>query len=446
MTTDAYAGLDVGSTGIKLLIIDGAAEELLTVREPTPWTSGANGTTEIFPADLSAVVGALISKAAKTLDERGVNVRALAIAGMGETGVIIDDEGSATTSGFAWFDPRGSHEIESLPAAIKVAFAGRTGLPLGAQVSVAKLLFLKAQGHELADRKWLNLPEYVAFMLGGDLAVERSLISRTGLLDQDSVQPWEEILQFLGVDSSFVPEIRTAGSDWGAMSTEVDLRAFSGAKLTVAGHDHLVAAEASGGLAANSYHVSMGTAEVLLRVTEESLGREARTRLADFLINDVQHVVPGKRVLVAGVKSGLIFRRLLQSLGVNDRAGRDILDEALMAMPYEGLLEAGSVEISGARNDDGVLRVEARADGLTPAEVFAAALRHSNDEISILIDAMNREVEPATSSFLSGGWSDMRAVVRAREQVLPDLTTSTRVEDTAYGAALVARKLITHNS
>src|SRR5690625_5035060 len=256
MTTYAYAGLDVGSTGIKLLIIDGAAEELLTVREPTPWTSGANGTTEIFPADLSAVVGALISKAAKTLDERGVNVRALAIAGMGETGVVIDDEGSATTSGFAWLDPRGAHEIESLPAAIKVAFAGRTGLPLGAQVSVAKLLFLKAQGHELADRKWLNLPEYVAFMLGGDLAVERSLISRTGLLDQDSVQPWEEILQFLGVDSSFVPEIRTAGSDWGAMSTEADLRAFSGAKLTVAGHDHLVAAGASGGLAANSYHVS----------------------------------------------------------------------------------------------------------------------------------------------------------------------------------------------
>ena len=40
------------------------------------------------------------------------------------------------------------------------------------------------------------------------------------------------------------------------------------------------------------YHVSMGTAEVLLRVLDGPIPFAARARLADYLINSVRHVVP----------------------------------------------------------------------------------------------------------------------------------------------------------
>ena len=46
----------------------------------------------------------------------------------------------------------------------------------------------------------------------------------------------------------------------------------------------------------------MGTAEVLLRVIDAPLGCAARARLAEHLINEVRHVVPGKHVLVAGTE------------------------------------------------------------------------------------------------------------------------------------------------
>ena len=46
----------------------------------------------------------------------------------------------------------------------------------------------------------------------------------------------------------------------------------------------------------------MGTAEVLLRVSTSRSRSTARERLAEHLINSVRHVVPGKSVVVAGVK------------------------------------------------------------------------------------------------------------------------------------------------
>ncbi len=152
--------------------------------------------------------------------------------------------------------------------------------------------------------------------------------------------------------------------------------------------------------------------------------------------------MPGKHVLVAGVKTGLLLRRALLASGVSDRAGRDEMDAAVLALPLEGALPAGAVEVSGARNDDGVLRVTMHADGVTPAEIFAAVLRHSNDEIAALIRAMDREVAPATHATLTGGWAGMASVVRARAAVLPDLTASTREQETAYGAALIAAQLV----
>jgi sugar (pentulose or hexulose) kinase len=436
------AGIDLGSTGIKMLVLDAHGSELVSDQVPTPWRVGPGGTTEMDAAALTAALATLFARVDDALAPlTAAPVVALGIAGMGETGMVVDATGTAVAPGFAWFDPRGLDQIAAFPATVRAEFAGRTGLPLGAQVTVAKLAFLRDSGVELSGCRWLNLPEFVAASLGGDEALEYSLTSRTGLLDQDAEAAWPEMLDVLGIDAGFLPPLRGGGESWGRVAAAFGPR-FAGAELTVAGHDHLVAAEAGDSLAADSYHVSLGTAEVLLRVLDGPLGFDARQRLADALINEVAHVVPGKHVLVAGVKTGLLLRRALGAAGISDRAGRDELDAAVMALPYEGSLPDGAIEVSGARNDDGVLRMTLHADGVSPAEIFGAVLRHSNDEIALLVEAMDREVPPATRTRLTGGWVGMPSVVRARAQLLPDVTVSTREQDTAYGAARVAARLV----
>jgi sugar (pentulose or hexulose) kinase len=433
-------GIDLGSTSLKMLIADEDGAEIGGVQVPTPWRALPGGCTEITAEDLLAAVRSLLEAAGRVTADP---IEAIAIAGMAETGLVVDPRGVAVAPGMAWFDPRGAEQAAAFPAEIRAEFAGRTGLPLGAQVSVAKMAWLRDHGVRLNGLRWWNLPEFVAAALGGRPLIERSLTSRTGLLDQDTGRPWPRMLAALGLDETFLPPLADAGSSFGVATAATLPENMTGARLTVAGHDHLVAAEAGGELPADHYHVSMGTAEVLLRVIDRPLGFDARRRLADHLINEVRHVVPGKHVLVAGVKTGLLLRRVLQTAGIRDRPGRDALDAAIMALPYEGELPAGAVEVSGARNDDGVLSLTVRADGVSPAEVFGAVLRHSNDEIALLIEAMDRELPPAATATLTGGWAGMAAVRRARARVLPPMTTSARDQETAYGAARVAARLLT---
>jgi tagatose-1,6-bisphosphate aldolase/sugar (pentulose or hexulose) kinase len=434
------AGMDLGSTGMKLLIHGDDGTELVVEEVPTPWRAGPGGTADLPPERLTAAIGQLLDTASRKLATlTDAPVAALAIAGMGETGMVVDAGGRPVTPAFAWFDPRGAAEVAALPAEVRDQFAGRTGLPLGPQASVAKLAHLRAQGLELDGLRWLNLPEFVVTMLGGRAAAELSLTSRTGLLDQDTGAPWPAMLAALGITTRFLPPLVTAGTELGRIA---DGLPFAGALLTVAGHDHLVAAEADGPIPAARYHVSMGTAEVLLRVIDAPLGYAARARLAEHLINEVRHVVPGKHVLVAGLKTGLLLRRTLQALGIRDRDGRDRLDAAVMAIPHEGTLPAGGIDVAGARNDDGVLTLTIRTDDVNPAEVFAAALRHSNDEIARLVAAMDAEVPAATSATLTGGWAAMASVRRARAAILPDVAVSARRQETAFGAARVAARLL----
>lgn len=439
--TGLHGGIDLGSTAIKMLVIDDDGAEIAGAQVPTPWRVGEGGTTDIDAADLLAAVRALIDLVDTELTPLTLEpLTSLAVAGMGETGILIDADGAAAGPGFAWFDPRGLDQIAAFPAEVREEFAGRTGLPLGAQVSVAKLAWLRDQGIDLSGLRWLDLPEFVAAALGGDIALELSLASRTGLIDQDSGAAWPAMLDALGVTADLLPPLRGGGVPWGVASDVLGPR-VAGAALTVAGHDHLVAAQANGTLDADSYHVSLGTAEVLLRVLDAPLGFAARQRLADALINEVRHVVPGQHVLVAGVKTGLLLRRALHAAGISDRAGRDALDADVMALPYEGELPAGAIEVTGARNDDGVLRLTLHTEA-SPAEIFGAVLRHSNDEVAHLIAAMDREVAPATRSTLAGGWAGMASVRRARAEVLPNPSLSTREQDVAYGAADMARRLV----
>lgn len=445
MNDTLVAGLDLGSTGIKVLVADSSGAEVLVRQMPTPWQAGPGGTTAMGADAIMRTVRELLESVAAELTESygdRARVRAIAVSGMGESGVVVSAAGDVLTPAIAWFDPRGLEQIDAMPRSLRADFAGRTGMPLGVQVSAIKLLHLRDHGLDLAKTRWLNLPEFVVYSLGGEQTAEYSLASRTGFIDQDTGAPWRELLDHIGVTDDFLPPLTDAGTPLGVAESDWLPGVFVGALLTVAGHDHLVSAVSNGECPADRYHVSMGTAEVLLRVLDRPLSFEARKRLADRLINCVRHVVPDKWVLVAGVKTGLLMRRTLQLHGITDHLGRDRLDQQIMELPLDGALQDGDIEVSGARNDDGVLRLTVRGDGAGPAETFSAVLRHGNAEIQLLIDAMDREIEPARSSLLTGGWASMRSVRRTRSAILPGVTVSERAQDTAYGASVFARKLL----
>ena len=61
------AGLDLGSTGIKILIADEDGTQLLVRQRPTPWLDGPGGTTELEAATLLATLAELLDTTALEL-------------------------------------------------------------------------------------------------------------------------------------------------------------------------------------------------------------------------------------------------------------------------------------------------------------------------------------------------------------------------------------------
>lgn len=446
MTLKAVIGLDMGSTNIKVLVATLDGEELFVLSNPSPWTTAAGGYTEMSATDTIGSVFDLLSRAGTQLEAQYGDHRIIGVgvSGMAEGGVLLDEDGVVAAPIIAWFDPRGGDEILATPQEFREEFAGRTGLPVGPIATIAKLLHLKSTGIELTGKRWLNIPEYVAHVLGGRPMTEYSLASRTGLLDQDNGEPWQAAFDLLGVMEDFLPERCSAGDAIGKADHPSLPANFHGAILTIAGHDHLVSAVAAGATSSDQLYNSMGTAEALVRILDAQLPFEARERLALAGINSLRHVIPGKHVLLAGTKAGLLMRRVFQMLGISDASGRQAIDEATMALPVEGHIASGSIEVTGARNNDGVLQVRVNGDGVSPAELFTATLLHGNDMCVELIEVMDREVASATSSLLTGGWARMQSVSRARRLVLPQVSNSAHSEDTAFGAALFAAYAADH--
>ncbi len=439
MTLQGVAGLDIGSTSIKLLVTSMDGQELLVEHVATPWAT-SHGQTEMSADDALRVIFELFCRTDSALQSRYGNygIAGIGVSGMAEAGVLLDHSDSPVTPVIAWFDPRGRQEMQASPQSFRAEFPGRTGLPVGPTATIAKLLHLKAGGLTLAPHRWLNLPEFVVHKLGGDAVSEYSLASRTGLLDQDTGQPWQRALDLLDVPTAFLPGAATAGDPVGTARHLQLPQAFRGAILTVAGHDHLVSAVAAGATSSEQVYDSMGTAEALVRILDGPLPGDARARLAATGINALRHVVPGKYVLLASTRSGLLMRRVLHLLGISDPAGRSAIDSQTMALPDNDAAGPGCIEVSGARNDDGMLRIRVNGDNISPAQLFAATLAHGNKVCAELIEVMDREVPPAVSALLTGGWAQLQSVRRARQLVLPMMSHSQRSEDTAFGAALFA--------
>jgi sugar (pentulose or hexulose) kinase len=215
-----------------------------------------------------------------------------------------------------------------------------------------------------------------------------------------------------------------------------------GAVLTIAGHDHPVAAVGCGATGADEIFDSFGTAEALVRSVEGNLDRDARHRLASAGVNSVHHVLAGRRLLLGGTKAGLLLRRTLDMLGAVTGQRRGELDDAACRLAEAAAITRSrateGIRVTGAANDDGTLRIEVTSDAVTPAAVWLATLDHGIDEAARCLDLMAAEIGPATAVVAAGGWTRMTSVRLSKAASLPNVRFSDRSQAGAFGATMFA--------
>jgi sugar (pentulose or hexulose) kinase len=438
-TIDAVVGLDIGTTTAKALIRERGGGRHLIAQQPTPW----QGRSELPAAAVLRLAVDLIGAAARAAESAwgGVAIRAVSVGGLGESGILLDPAGRPAAPAIAWFDRRGDDEVQRVrqrQPGFAARFPAVTGLPWSFQATIAKLLWLQNDGRVRPGSRWLSVPEWVVHGLGGGLCREPSLASRTGLVDQGTDRPWPEALALAGLPDSFLPDAMPAGSPAGFLRHDDAPACAAGAVLSVAGHDHPVAALGVGATGADVLFNSSGTADVVARTVPGTLDEGQRRLVVAARWSAGRHVVPGSTLLLAGVGGGLLLRRVLTACGGDSPQARDALDAA--GCRVTGLPPGLAVHGDGRSDDDVVVHLQ---DGATPAAVWAAATRHTAALTRGLLDGIEPVVGPHRAAVAAGGWTRMRSVRIAKAAVIDGLQFSGVREPGAAGAALLAEQSLT---
>ncbi|HEY0813220.1 MAG TPA: FGGY family carbohydrate kinase [Pseudonocardia sp.] len=436
--TEVVLGLDLGTTSSKALVRDLVGREVALASARTPWATVQGGTETTAPAMLVSALD-LLNRAVRTTEERigPIQVVGVGIAGLGESGVLLDARGEPCAPVIAWFDKRGTQEVARLgnrTAGLPEQFARRTGLPWDSQASLAKLLWLQSAGHPLtAAHRWCSVPEWVVHRLGGTLVREPSLAARTGLVDQATGSVWEAGLRAAGLPLTLLPPPLTAGTAAGSLCHVGLPSALQGAALTVAGHDHPVAAVGVGAAGPDELFNSSGTADVVARSLPGVLDDDRRALLVRSGLSVGAHVLPDTSLVLGGARGGLLLRRVLCALGAVSAPERERLD--LAALAVEDLPLGLEVSGAGPTGDDVVLRMR---DDVSPAHIWAAATRYTAAATGTLIATIEAVVGPHRRAIACGGWTRMDSVRAAKRSAIANLEFSVLREPGAVGAALLA--------
>ena len=436
---DVVMGLDIGTTTAKALVRTADFADVCVVETPTLWLSHPDGGTEITAPALAELAIDLIGRAVRAAETMlgSIRVRSIAVAGLAESGVLLDPAGRACVPAIAWFDHRGERQLADVARrspGFPDQFERTTGLPWNHQASLAKLLWLQDDGTRLRPGStWLSVPEWIVHRLGADRGREPSLASRTGLIDQNTGQLWADALAIGGLPERLLPPEILAGQAFGRLDNDALPACVQGAVLTVAGHDHPVAALGVGAAGVDELFNSSGTADVLARSAPGVLSDQQRHDVIAAGWSAGRHVLPDTTLLLAGVSGGLLLRRVLGALGCSSAEGRDRLDQAssgVLALPA-GLTVSGDGRVA----EDVVIRLQ---DAATPAMVWTAATRYTAGQLRVLLGDLEPVVGPHSRAVAAGGWTRMASVRAAKVAAVDALTFSPVDQPGITGAALLA--------
>lgn len=425
MDRTVLCGIDVGTTSVKVLLMTPSGHVISTGRAPTLWARTPHGVQTTPAALTDAVRNALTS--ALTVAPDAV-VAAVGVASMAESGVLTDDEDRPLGPVIAWHDTRDDAEFAELTNELGEGFSRRTGLPLWQQWSLTKYRWLRRHEPDIprAVRRY-NVAEWITRDLGGRPVTEYSLASRTGWLDLHTGAPYDDGLAWAGAPASIIGELVTAGSPVGRVATSGALPQLDGAVLTVAGHDHQVAAIGLGAHHPGDEFDSAGTAEALLRTSTPGLDADTVLSLTRAGVTVGRHAAPDRWCLLGATQGGLILSTVMDRLGV----ARDELDALDVAA--QAAADRPAVVTLGPGEADVTISADAG-----PGEIWRAATRAVTEQAGQLGRHLAEAAGPYRDLVVAGGWTHSTTLMKAKRELWADLRVAADVEAGCRGAALLA--------
>jgi xylulokinase len=444
-------GIDIGTTGVKTLIIDSSGNVLASATVEHPMYTPRPQWAEQDPEDWWQ---GTIQSIRQAIHES--RIEAAQITGIGLTGqmhgmVMLDAQGEVLRRCIMWNDQRTAAQCEWIMNTIgRARFLELTLNPALPGFTAPKIIWTRDNEPDIYARAaHILLPkDYIRYRLTGVYATEVSDASGTVLLDVSARRWSDEVLRELDIPPSWMPECVESPTITGEVTPQVaELTGLPQGLPVVGGAgDQAASAVGSGIVEPGLVSVTMGTSGVVFAYTDRP-NRDPEGRLHTFC-----HAVPGRwHVMGVILSAGGSFRWFRDALGMPERGVA-----ALSGVdPYEILTAEAANAPAGC---EGLIFLPYLTGERTPypdpnarGTFFGLTLRHDKRHMvrSVLEgvayslrDSLElfRELGIPIRQVRAGGGGARSLVWR---QILADvfgteLVTINVTESTAYGAALLA--------
>lgn len=261
-----FLGLDLGTSGLRALLIDDAQETIAVEDVAYPVSHLQSGWSEQDPADwINAVEMALDALAAKRPDAVS-NLQGIGVSGQMHGATLVDNSGNPLRPCILWNDTRAHREaaaLDALPQMRKI-----TGNVVFPGFTAPKLLWVKANEPEVFDKivKVLLPKDYLGYWLTGEYMSEMSDAAGTAWLDTGARAWSDAALGAGGMTSAQMPGLIEGCDIAGDLRGDLKARWGIQGRCVVAGGgaDNAAAACGTGALHEGEGFVSLGTSGVLL--------------------------------------------------------------------------------------------------------------------------------------------------------------------------------------
>lgn len=214
--------IDLGSTQMKLMVLDEQAELVASVTEKYPTQTRADGWLEQNPKDwetaLRQGIGRL--KERTELDE----IEVISFSGHMSGVVLLDERGNVLYPCIMLSDGRSQKQCDTLTERVGLMVKARTGNMINNAFSLPKLMWLKEEEKSLYEQAvvWLSPKDYVRYCLTGEFNTEYTDAYNSLCIDQNTLMWDDEIIAASGLDRKKFPPVYSPFDLVGCVTKEAE--------------------------------------------------------------------------------------------------------------------------------------------------------------------------------------------------------------------------------
>ncbi|CAN7649963.1 xylulokinase [Acidovorax sp. LjRoot117] len=286
-----YLGIDLGTSGVKLLLLDASQTVLATADAAVPQHRPQPTWSEQHPADWLTATESAAAQLRAQVPAAWAQVRGIGLSGHMHGAVVLGAQGQVLRPAILWNDGRASAECAQLEAAVPASrqITGNLAMP---GFTAPKLLWLRTHEPEVFPRiEQVLLPkDWLRLQLTGTAVSDMSDASGTLWLDVGRRDWSDTMLQASGLTRAHMPALAEGSAASGVLRDDVARRwgLPLGVVVAAGAGDNAASAVGVGARQAGQGFVSLGTSGVVFRVTD------AFAPATDRAVHAFAHALPGR--------------------------------------------------------------------------------------------------------------------------------------------------------